>query len=126
MVGKFISECTVRLLDPECKESMEIQAVDVVNVLYLNSVTESTKSATNIGDERELYSAPRFAFMFYLLSWVLRDNGARVSRSEAVMEKALKVIATHAKVRCDAGDQVMGSPVNTNSKNVQIMYLIIF
>ncbi|KAH3713796.1 hypothetical protein DPMN_073598 [Dreissena polymorpha] len=68
---------------------METQAVQVVDELYKNSVTESSESASNIGVERELYSAPCFAFMFYLLIWVLKDNGARVSRSNAVMEKAL-------------------------------------
>ncbi|KAH3887185.1 hypothetical protein DPMN_011201 [Dreissena polymorpha] len=122
MAGNVIGNCTLRLLDPECvflnswcEEPLKNQAVRVVNELHTNSVPESSELASDSGAGRKLYTAPCFAYMFYLLNCVLRDNGARVGGEESVMRRALQVIAAHAEMRCDTEDQVMGIPVNTHS-----------
>ncbi|XP_052799821.1 eIF-2-alpha kinase activator GCN1-like [Mya arenaria] len=113
-LGNLLSNCTIRLLKPECgfhnqwcDEQLQKQATRVVNILFAESVPEHEDEyyESNKDERKEMYPAPCFAFMFYLLSSVLTANGVAVGRDEAVMGKALKLISTHAKMRNDSKDQ---------------------
>jgi len=111
--GYLVAYATLRLLKPSCdlegkwtEEPLRKQLERVIEQIH--SETVSSRS----GDQKEAFSAPTFAYCFYLLRAVLQNGGASVGGDEDVMVKALDVLEAHTKLRSDGRqtgvDEVIG------------------
>lgn len=100
--GFLVAYSTLRLLKPSCdlevtwtEEPLRKQLERVIDQIH-------SETASAMSGEKEPFSAPTFAYCFYLLRAVLQDGGASVGGDEEVMVKALDVLEAHTKLRSNS------------------------
>ncbi|GFR94655.1 GCN1 general control of amino-acid synthesis 1-like 1 [Elysia marginata] len=115
ILGDLISHTTLRLLQPECsldsiwlKENSVNQAIRAVDSL-VKATTGADLKANGVQDEEdsmegELFSAPTFCYLFYLLRCILRNGATAVKGDIPVRCQVLKFIQMHMGMRRKEGD----------------------
>ncbi|XP_078600399.1 stalled ribosome sensor GCN1-like [Branchiostoma floridae x Branchiostoma japonicum] len=101
-LGTLIAYTTLRLSEPAaivdpawCQEELVHMAARAVQLLHLQTVPSENKSRLLIGP----LSAPRFAYFFPLLKYVLQNGGSKMKGDLEVMGKAIEVIEEHTRLR---------------------------
>uniref|UniRef100_A0AAY4DUR2 TOG domain-containing protein n=1 Tax=Denticeps clupeoides TaxID=299321 RepID=A0AAY4DUR2_9TELE len=110
----LVGQVTLRLLKPECdldeawaQEDLGTATKRTVTLLYQYTVPQR-ESKTGEPPAKVLpLSAPAFSFCFPLLQAVLSHSSGSSEETEAVMTRALQVIAQHAQLRA-TGDSTDG------------------
>ncbi|KAL4223498.1 eIF-2-alpha kinase activator GCN1 [Mactra antiquata] len=132
-LGIVLSNCTVRLLQPACncspnwcEEPLNKQTTRVIDILYTNSVPETSSDDYNSYNDNktELYPAYSFTFMYYLLSCAVVNNGAVVNKNDTTIRKALKLITAHAQIR-DENKGVSGPGLFPVKELLQLLLKVI-
>ncbi|XP_074643687.1 stalled ribosome sensor GCN1-like [Tubulanus polymorphus] len=101
VLGCLLSNVTLRLMKPQCQldqwwtqEPLKLQTVKTMKLLH-----EKTSKSP--------FSAAAFAYCFYLIRAVLKDNGAVVGGSIEVQKLAIEVVRVHAQIRCSDPEDVL-------------------
>ncbi|KAI8491413.1 eIF-2-alpha kinase activator GCN1, partial [Branchiostoma belcheri] len=101
-LGSLVVYTTLRLSQPAvtmdpawCQEELVPMATRAVHLLHTHTVPSENKSRLLIGP----LSAPRFAYFFPLLKYVLQNGGSKVEGDLEVMGQALDVIEEHTRLR---------------------------
>uniref|UniRef100_A0AAY4DTX0 TOG domain-containing protein n=1 Tax=Denticeps clupeoides TaxID=299321 RepID=A0AAY4DTX0_9TELE len=113
-ISVLVGQVTLRLLKPECdldeawaQEDLGTATKRTVTLLYQYTVPQR-ESKTGEPPAKVLpLSAPAFSFCFPLLQAVLSHSSGSSEETEAVMTRALQVIAQHAQLRA-TGDSTDG------------------
>jgi len=114
--GSLISQCTLRLMRPECTlsshwsaEPLAVQSKRSIESLHASTgplVTKDQFTNQTLTEHRP-FCAPTFAYCFPLLRLMLVSDGGEhgVGGDEETAIKCLIIIAEHARLRAKAGEQ---------------------
>jgi len=115
LLGALVSHVTLRLSAPACsvnsdwtEEKLANQAVRAVSWLsslcFTQAEGDENDEEEEEENENELFSAPSFSYIYYLLYFVMNKSGHVVKGDEQVLCQVLGLVKEHSMMRRTATD----------------------